>query len=356
MHDSAFTTVSPAINRMALGFIQSNRNGHRIIGHDGDTRLFHSSLLLFLDDKVGLFISLNSAGRASDTFEIRNVLFTMFADRYFPGPRQSDEETLPDSRAHAELLVGSYEGSRREDTTFARFVAFFSQVTLIADDHGRLVTPFRKINGEQKIFTEIQPFVWRETGGQDLLAAKLENGKVSLWGEGEDPTVAYTPVPFWRRASWLLPLLLCSIAALLVKSLAWPLGTLIRRHYGVTLAAGPAPRAHWVSQIAAPLQILVIVCWLAIILGMLATFFVTWAPYFISSAMDKWILTAHLLSDVILPLGALVALWKVAATFSTYRGRRGIWRRLWSVVIVASSLTVLYVAVILHFTGFGVAF
>jgi CubicO group peptidase (beta-lactamase class C family) len=356
MHESAFTTVSPALNRMALGFIQSNHNGHRIIGHDGDTRLFHSSLLLFLDDNVGLFVSLNSAGRQSDTFEIRSALFTAFVDRYFPALAHRDERPLPDSRAHAELMVGPYEGSRREETTFASFVTFLSQVTLTADARGRLIAPFKKINGEQKVFEEITPFVWREVGGEDLLAAKVENGKVIMWGEGDDPTGVYTPAPLWRQAKWLSPLLLLSVAALLVASLAWPIGALVRRHYGAILPEGISARAHLLSHIAAASQTVVIAAWLAILVGMMATFYLTWLPYFISASMDKWILAAHLLSILILPLATLVALWNVAVTFRTRKGWRSTLPRVGSLVLAASSLTVLYAAVIFHFIGFGVAF
>jgi len=363
MHDTAFTTVSPMLNRMALGFIQSNRNGHRIVGHDGDSRLFHSSLLLFLDDDVGLFVSLNSAGRAADTFDIRAALFEEFTDRYFPestlapGPALSGEVPPATARAHAALMTGHYDGSRREETTFASFVTLLSQVTLTADDRGRLVTPFTKINGEQKTFEEIAPFLWREVGGKDLLAAKLVNGRVVMWGTGDDATGVYTPTPGWRSSTWLLPLLLFSVAALIVTALAWPIAAVIRRHYSVALPReGVAARAHRWVHIAAASQSVVIASWLAIIFGMMATFYITWLPYFISSSMVKWIFSAHLLSVVILPLATLVTLWNVWVTFTSRTGWRNALGRTWSVVIAASSLTVLYVAVIFHFIGFGVAF
>jgi CubicO group peptidase (beta-lactamase class C family) len=363
MHETAFTTVSPALNRMALGFIQSNRNGHRVIGHDGDTRLFHSSLLLFLDDKVGLFVSLNSAGRSADSFDIRAALFEEFTDRYFPlatvGPGLPPSGEMPQAtaRAHAALMAGHYDGSRREETTFASFVTLLSQVKLTADDRGRLVTPFTKLNGEQKTFEEIAPFLWREVDGEDLLAAKLENGKVSLWSTGDDATGVYTPTPAWRNSTWLLPLLVLAAAALIVTALAWPIGAIVRRRYGATLPRdGMAARAYRWVHIAAASQSAVIVAWLSIIFGMMATFYITWLPYFISSSMVKWILIAHVLSVVILPLATLVTLWNVWVTFTARTGWRNALRRTWSVVIAASSLTVLYVAVIFHFIGFGVAF
>ena len=363
MHDTAFTTVSPALNRMVLGFFQADRNGHRIIGHDGDTRLFHSTLSLFLDDNVGLFVSLNSAGRAADTYDIRKALFDGFTDRYFPastlGPGPTLSAGMPSAiaRAHAALMAGQYDGSRREETGFVFFVTLLSQVTLTADDRGRLVTPFTKINGEQKRFEEIAPFVWREVGGKELIAAKIVNGKVVMWGEGDDASGVYTPAPAWRRAMWLLPLLLFSVAALFVTALAWPIAFIIRRHYGAAMPReGVAARAYRWAHIAAALQSAVIAAWATIIFGMMATFYITWLPYFISSSMEKWILITHLLSVVVLPPATLVALWNVWVTFRTRTGWRNAFSGFWSVVIAASSLTVLYVAVIFHFIGFGVAF
>src|SRR5947208_2049190 len=62
------------MNAMALGFYEQNMNGHRVIGHGGDTELFHSDMLLLPGDNVGLFVSYNSAGRP-DHGDARGDLF-----------------------------------------------------------------------------------------------------------------------------------------------------------------------------------------------------------------------------------------------------------------------------------------
>ncbi len=49
MHGTPLTIV-PNVNRMVLGFYETDTNGHRIISHGGDTQYFHSDLHLFLDD------------------------------------------------------------------------------------------------------------------------------------------------------------------------------------------------------------------------------------------------------------------------------------------------------------------
>ncbi|MDB4899057.1 MAG: serine hydrolase, partial [Gemmatimonadetes bacterium] len=59
MHDSPLTLLPP-LNRMELGFFETNINGREVIGHLGDTQDFHTSLHLFLDDSIGFYVSLNS--------------------------------------------------------------------------------------------------------------------------------------------------------------------------------------------------------------------------------------------------------------------------------------------------------
>src|SRR5450759_4869289 len=58
MHTTALTMIPP-LDRMVLGFEESNYNGHHIIAHGGDTQWFHTDLHLFIDDGVGLFMSVN---------------------------------------------------------------------------------------------------------------------------------------------------------------------------------------------------------------------------------------------------------------------------------------------------------
>ena len=62
MHSRLFG-LDDAANAMAYGFYEESRNGHRIIGHGGDTVAFHSDLHLIPDAGVGFFVSYNSAGR-----------------------------------------------------------------------------------------------------------------------------------------------------------------------------------------------------------------------------------------------------------------------------------------------------
>jgi CubicO group peptidase (beta-lactamase class C family) len=56
--------AGPGMNGMALGFFEAKANGHRSIGHGGDTICFHSHLVLVPDLGLGLFVSSSGTGGA----------------------------------------------------------------------------------------------------------------------------------------------------------------------------------------------------------------------------------------------------------------------------------------------------
>ena len=62
MHNSPLTVIPP-LNRMELGFFETNINGREVIAHLGDTEYFHTSLHLFLAEGVGFYVSFNSPGK-----------------------------------------------------------------------------------------------------------------------------------------------------------------------------------------------------------------------------------------------------------------------------------------------------
>src|SRR5438270_12586477 len=113
MHSRQFANL-PDMNGMCLGFYEETRNGHRIIGHGGDTQYFHSDLHLIPDAQVGFFVSYNSAGKGE--VRAREAVWHAFLDRYFPyhGP---DGPATPSASQDAKSVSGHYIVSRRGEKT-----------------------------------------------------------------------------------------------------------------------------------------------------------------------------------------------------------------------------------------------
>ena len=188
MHDSPLDKVDrasllPPLNRMELGFFETNVNGRDVIAHLGDTEGFHTSLHLYMGDGVGLYLSVNGGGRAGASNPLRNALFHDFSDRYFPSTLPPDGRVAPDlARRHAQMMAGSWDSTRRAESNFFAISNLLSQVKVSVNDKGELVIPaLVGANGRPREWVEIAPFVWRDKNGEDRLAARVVNDRVVRW-------------------------------------------------------------------------------------------------------------------------------------------------------------------------------
>lgn len=347
MHTTALTMIPP-LDRMMLGFYENNYNGHRVIAHGGDTQWFHSDLNLFIDDGVGLLVSVNSLGKEGAAHVIREALFREFSDRYFPGPTATGKVVPGVAAEHAHLMSGRYEMSRRPQSSFFRFLSLAGQVKVAANDDGTLDVSFlRGPAGEALKWEEIEPFVWREVGGKTLLAAKIENGRVARFSvNGLSPFTVIEPVPWWRSAAWLLPLLIAGAAALTLTALSWPVAALVRRRFGAVLdLTSTGLKAYRLSRIAAAAVVVTLAAWVATLAAMVSNL------KLLSPSFDWWFWVLQLLSFIVFIGAAAVALWNVRVVWAA---RRGWFARGWSIVLVVSSLAVVWVALAYKLIGLDV--
>ena len=345
MHNSTLT-VLPQLNRMALGFYEHNANGHRVIAHGGDTQWFHSYLWLFPDEEVGLFVSVNSAGAQGATGPLRNALFDQFVDRYFPAPLTQARVDDATARRHAAMMAGSYSNSRGSQTNFLRILDLFGQVRLgVTEDGGLAANDVAGLAQQPRKWVEIAPFVWRDVGGDERIAAKVENGQVVRWSfDSVSPFMIFDRVPWYLNGAWLVPALGASLLVILLTAIAWPAGAIARRRYKAVL---PALKAHRLSKGFAWLSILALALW-GTFLGMAMTDYQK-----LGGSLDWLLWTAQILSPVAFFGLAGLAAWNVWLAWSAGRG----WfAKLWSVLLLLGALILLWVALAFNLIGFGTVY
>lgn len=249
MHSRAFGPV-PELNGMALAFFQENQNGHTIIGHGGDTRYFHSHLHLILDANTGLFISLNSAGRGDA--DVRGIVFKKFLDRYFP-PTPELPAAITSAQSDSKGVAGNYITSRRGDTDFIRMGAIQNEVQFAAQADGTIsATQIRGPNGAARHYREIAPLVFRAEDGEAKLGfAKQSDGSYYIFTSGA--ASGFQQVGFTESGAFVNFLRNFALTILSLTVAFWPLGALIRWHYGKKLDAGVAnrPSESWTRIICA---------------------------------------------------------------------------------------------------------
>jgi CubicO group peptidase (beta-lactamase class C family) len=338
MH-TTITRPFPDLNGIALGFYQANINGHRVIAHGGDLNYFHSDLFLFLDDHVGMFVSVNALGKEGLGEGIRDDVFHEFADRYFPKPdpvQPIDEAT---AKAHAQLIAGRYQTTRRGETTFLSLINMIQPTVIAANPDGSITT---KLLLNPQTFVETRPYLWHQVGGHDLLEAKVVDGKVTTWSTDYLAfAFAYEPLHGLAGAGLEVPLLAAALLLMLASVLAWPIGAAARKWYGAApLPAGVRSGTRWTA--AASLAALVAaIAWTALFAVVAA---IT-TPH-----LDAWVHVVQLLSFVGFVGGWLVAAWNLVRRLRT-PGRRG--ARAWAVLQFLAFTMTLYVALSYHLLNFN---
>src|ERR1700678_3194027 len=252
MHNSPLT-VLPPLNRMELGFFETNVNGREVIAHLGDTQYFHTSLHLFLKENVGFYVSFNSRGKDGAAGPLRNALFMDFSDRYFPGDERGGVVDKETAARHAAMLSGQWVNSRGSQSNFLASVGLLGQIKAGVDAKGELTLPFLGLNGKPRHWVEIAPLVWRDSNGHDRLAAKVVDGKAVRFSFDEiSPFMVFDRVPWYKDGAWLTPASCAGLGALAITALLWPIAAIVRRRYGATLALDPgALRAYRWSKIGA---------------------------------------------------------------------------------------------------------
>jgi CubicO group peptidase (beta-lactamase class C family) len=347
MHDTAYT-VLPPLNRMLLGFYENSRNGHRVITHAGDSQLFHSELNLFLDDHVGIFVSMNSTGAEGAAGTIRTALFQQFADRYFPAGQSKDGQVDPKTAAeHAKQIAGLYDVSRAAHSSFVAAMGFLGQTKVLEDGKGSILIPsIKSFGGAPKTWKEISPYVWREVGGQTRVAAQVVDGKVVRFSfDNVSPFMVWDRAPWWRSTGWLTPAVYASLLALLLTVVLWPVAAIVRRRFNAPAPALPK-RALWAHRgvrVAALLALLVPLGWMSVVQSVLS----------FAGSVSGTLVAMYALTFVAFVGGFAVAIWNA---WEVWSAKRGWFTKTWSVVLVLSFFILLWLGMVFGLLSFHTEF
>ena len=106
-----------------------------MIGHEGDTRWFHTNLVLVPSDDLGVFVAFNTntAGPLS-----AEHFLTRFFDHYYPIPTPVPAAPVG-AITQAARVVGEYESLRTSFTTFQHALGLAGPSAAFSGDaHGTL--------------------------------------------------------------------------------------------------------------------------------------------------------------------------------------------------------------------------
>jgi CubicO group peptidase (beta-lactamase class C family) len=290
----------PALNGMALGFYEQNRNGHRIISHGGDTIYFHSVLYLIPDVQVGLFMSYNSAGKGE--IDPRAAVFEKFMNRYFPDPAPH-LATLASAAQDAKTVTGHYLGSRRAETTILSLMSAFGQLKVSANSDGTISADgFKSYSGQPKHLREVGPLLFQDVNGSDRVAF-TRDGSGHLVLALDFPALIFQRVPWYKNAYLNQGVFYGSLAVFSLALLFWLLAAGIRWHYGRKLDLSlPERRVRRWTRIVCLVNLAFVLAWVTY--GSFAEKHLS----LLSDSFDPWMRALQLLGFIGV-LGTLLTLY-----------------------------------------------
>jgi CubicO group peptidase (beta-lactamase class C family) len=211
---------------MALGFYEDDYNGHRVVGHGGDTQWFHSLLGIDQENELTFFVSFAGPGGSA----VRSSFAPAFYDKFFP--REEAPPVPPEGFAErAGKYAGAYGFWRSNFSKIEKAMGIVGgslQVAPTEDD--TLVISFgdkakQYAEVEDNLFREVDPTIALIGGFSPRLLAFQENADGKVTGMVIDglPFMSLRKLPVYDTAPFNLGLL---GFALLVF-----LGVLLRRYY-----------------------------------------------------------------------------------------------------------------------------
>ena len=200
---------------MAHGFYEHNFNGHRLIGHGGDTMQFHTDMMIDVEQNLGIFVSyMNTVSNKA-----RNGFVRQIYDHYFP------QEVAPltppaDFAGRAAKYAGTYTFWRRNFSSIEKaFGLMGGTVDIIpTEDNTLIVTgPFAV-----RQYVEVGENLFRQLDGPERIAF------VSRTGDGIDtfyfdslPFMSLQKLPWFEGALFKIWLPVLSLLLFLQVILSW---------------------------------------------------------------------------------------------------------------------------------------
>lgn len=216
------------MSTMSLGFFRSDEQGLQIWSHGGNTRSYHSHLMLIPEFGAGLFVSIGSHAGRAQAYALREALNTAFITRFLPvkATEQLVHTDPAGAKKRANEVVGYYQSSRAGFSTLLAVTQPLYRLKVTATEAGDLVLAgYNKPDHSPWIWREVQPYLWQQVDGHERLSASLKPERPVMLNIG-----ALAPVQSWNkvhpfanavvlRPVWCVVLLILFVAMLKVPYL-----------------------------------------------------------------------------------------------------------------------------------------
>tara|TARA_B110000027_G_scaffold132643_1_gene159250 strand:+ start:6819 stop:8729 length:1911 start_codon:yes stop_codon:yes gene_type:complete len=208
------TTVDQMLNRnfshderlmgMALGFVEREENGVRLLGHGGDTQYFHSDLVIDQQNEISIFVSFVGDGGRT----IRSAIASAFYDTFFA--QEKNPILAPSGFSdRAEEYAGYYRPWRSSFTKFDKATSMsYGIAVTVTGDSSLLVQMPRKTSR----YVEVAEHLFVEKYGPGKIAFQTNiRGKITGLVVDGLPYTSMFKAPFYYTKNFNLGFLALTI-------------------------------------------------------------------------------------------------------------------------------------------------
>jgi len=243
----------PAGPGVALGMVEMDMAGPRLLGHNGDIPGFHSGMYLWPEARLGLFIVQNTAGSG-----LRDTLLKRFAARYLATPPGAVLTQVAGRAGGSEQLQGSYRTSEHFETSPLALKSLAMDQSVV-----RMLAP-DKLTIDNRLGPDGKPVEWRRVGDgiwqsaanplRRIYFSKSAHGDWTM-SNNADPHRILQRVPWYQHKHIIQFVLLMSLATTLISVLAWSVSAVMRRRGAKRILPTPMVTAHKAIRWAALLTL-----------------------------------------------------------------------------------------------------
>lgn len=205
----------PGLPGLGLIWMEQFHNGHRTLGHGGDSVGFHGRLTLIPGAETGIWVGYNGDG--DGTVDPGGELLRAFMDRFFPGG------TAP-ARApgNTEGLAGTYLITRMSSTDATRVLSLLMTVTVTPTADGGL-----DVGGTA--FTPAEGDLWVSADGLAIGFRRTADGTATHMFYADMPAESFERLSWYQQPNLHLAVIGFLLLTMPVTGIWWLVSALRRR-------------------------------------------------------------------------------------------------------------------------------
>lgn len=290
--------------KMTHGFYEEIMNGHRLVGHGGDSTQFHTDLMIDRDEGLGIFVSyVTQTGSKA-----RNEFIPAFYDHYYPEERKVFTPPV-DFAERAGKYAGEYNFWRHNESTIEKAVGLAGGITVQPTDNNTLAI---NLIGEPQEFVEIGKHLFHEVDGDWIVAfGEDEDGNIQDFHVDLLPFMDSTRAPTFQTSFFRVTLPIICFLIFLTVWIGW-----VYRRKEFSGMSKPEKQAVHFSMAVSGLHLLFIITFVVILSSIDPTDLFIEVPFSLKASLILPLLA------VILTLGVVYHLFKAWSHGYWHRGRR----------------------------------